>query len=520
MDRRAALELEALHEISKVLWLGTDLNKAFTSTLTILGLTLEMENGTLSLFDPVTGEVFVEAAPEMSDDERILGRLRPGEGIIGRIFKTGMPMVVPDIGTEPLFLNRTGTWKDLAEDPRAFIGVPVRHARSTLGVLTVDRRLRAGPFSFDRDVRFLGLVAGMAGARVRLQELENPRRREVAEPGERPPRPGLVAAGPRMRQLMDRVELVARSRATVFLRGESGTGKEVVAHAIHDASPRAARPFVAVNCAALPETLVESELFGYEKGAFTGAAAAQKGRFEMADGGTLFLDEVAELSPAAQAKLLRVVQERQFERVGGRRTVTVDVRIVAATNRDVEEAVRSGAFRLDLYHRLSVVMIVLPPLRERREDIPALADHFLRVLGEENGRLVELAPEALDAALRCRWSGNVRQLRNCLERAVVSSSSARIGAADLCLDASGCFLEAVNTPVQIGAPTPAVNTPVPMGAPTPAVDVAALTDERERVRAALETCGHVQAKAARLLGLSERQLAYRIRKYAIPVRRF
>ncbi len=507
MDRRAALELEALHEIGKVLWLGTDLNKAFTSTLTILRLTLEMENGTLSLFDPVTGEVFVEAAPEMSDDERILGRLRPGEGIVGRIFQTGMPMVVPDIGAEPLFLNRTGSWKNLAEEPRAFVGVPVRHGRATLGVLTIDRRIGAGPISFDRDVRFLGLVAGMAGARVRLQELENPRQREAAEPGGRSSRPGLVAVGPRMRQLVERLELVARSRATVFLRGESGTGKEVVAHAVHDMSPRAGRPFVALNCAALPEALVESELFGHEKGAFTGASAAQKGRFELADGGTLFLDEVGELSPATQAKLLRAVQERQFERVGGRKTLTVDVRIVAATNRDLEEAVRSGAFRVDLYHRLSVVTIVLPPLRERREDVPALAEHFLRILGEENGRTVELGPDALDALLRCRWSGNVRQLRNCLERAVVSSRGARLGAAELCLDSSGCLLEDVGgAPVQLGAPAPVPEIPA--------------SDGPERIRVALERCGHVQAKAARLLGLTERQLAYRIRKYAIAVRRF
>src|SRR6266498_3103853 len=181
MDRRAALELEALHEIGKVLWLGTDLNKAFTSALTILGLTLEMENGTLSLFDPVTGEVFVEAAPEMADEERILGRLRPGEGIIGRIFQTGMPMVVPDIAAEPLFLNRTGSWRNLEDDPRAFIGVPITSGRVTVGVLTVDRRYAAGPISFDRDVRFLELVAGMAGARVRLQEFEGARRSAAME---------------------------------------------------------------------------------------------------------------------------------------------------------------------------------------------------------------------------------------------------------------------------------------------------------------------------------------------------
>jgi Nif-specific regulatory protein len=324
-----------------------------------------------------------------------------------------------------------------------------------------------------------------------------------------------------MREVMEQVVRVARSRATVLVRGESGTGKEVIARALHEASPRADRPFVAVNCAALPESLLESELFGHEKGAFTGAASTQKGRFEQADGGTLFLDEVGELSPAAQAKLLRAVQERQFERVGGRRTVTVDVRIVAATNRDLEEAVRSGAFRLDLYHRLSVVTLSLPPLRERTEEIPALAGHFLHELAEEHGQAaVTLAPDGLEVLTRCRWSGNVRQLRNCLERAVVTTTKRRLGAADICRGGSGCLLERVAAPVldeggrgsaQDRPSSPA--TAAPDGASPP-------DDERERVRSALERCGYVQAKAARLLGMSVRQLAYRVRKYGIELERF
>src|SRR5689334_11635613 len=296
MDRRATLELEALHEIGTVLWRGGDINKSFTSTLTILRLVLEMENGTISLFDPVTGEVFVEAAPEMRDDERILGRMRPGEGIVGRIFALGVPIVVPDIAAEPLFLNRTGSWRELTDDPRAFVGVPIRNGRDTLGVLTIDRRLRAAQPRYDRDVRFLTLLAGMLGARVRLDGYESPR--ELAAADEGAPRAtgdvarrGVIVAGRRMREVMDQVERVAQSRATVLLRGESGTGKEVVARALHDASPRAARPFVAVNCAALTDSLLESELFGHEKGAFTGATAAKQGRFELADGGTLFLDE-------------------------------------------------------------------------------------------------------------------------------------------------------------------------------------------------------------------------------------
>jgi Nif-specific regulatory protein len=532
MDRRALLEIEALHEIGSVLFRDGDINKALTSTLTILRLVLEMENGTISLFDPVTGEVFIEAAPEMRDEERILGRLRPGEGVVGRVFALGLPMVVPDIAAEPIFLNRTGSWRDLEEDPRAFVGVPIRHGRETLGVLTIDRRHRAGPPAFDRDVRFLSLVAGMLGARVRVQALEAPRQgadRDDPAPAEPGALLGVIAVSPQMRDIMQRVERVARSRATVLLRGESGTGKEVVARAVHAASPRTERPFVAVNCAALPESLLESELFGHEKGAFTGASAAQKGRFELADGGTLFLDEVGELSPSAQAKLLRVLQERQFDRVGGRRPVTVDVRIVAATNRDLEDAVRCGAFRLDLYHRLSVVTLSLPPLRERIEDIPALAEHLLRALSEENGRPVTLAPDGIEALLRCGWSGNVRQLRNCLERAVVTTGKSRLGASDLCIDPRACLLERVTSPAA-AAPAPLQVLPgasPSTGHPGALVPAAARwgrleadEDERERVRSALERCGYVQAKAARLLGLSVRQLAYRVRKYRIAIERF
>ncbi len=526
MERRGVLEFEALREIGEVLWLGTDINRAFTSILTILRLTLEMENGTLSLFDPVTGEVFVEAAPEMADEERILGRLRPGEGIIGRIFHTGLPMVVPDIAAEPLFLNRTGSWRNLEDDPRAFIGVPIRSGRVTVGVLSVDRRYSAGPIFFDRDVRFLEVVAGMAGARVRLEELESARSAVLeSEPGvPEVARSGVIAVDRRMREVLERVERAARSRATIFIRGESGTGKEVVARAIHEASSRARRPFVAVSCAALPESLLESALFGHEKGAFTGASSTQKGRFEMADGGTLFLDEVGELSLAAQAKLLRVLQERQFERVGGQRTLTVDVRLVAATNRDMEQAVRGGQFRLDLYHRLSVVPVMIPPLRERPEDVPALAEHFLRELSRDNGREVRLAPDALEHLLRCRWSGNVRQLRNCLERAVVSTERTLLTAADVdCAqgDGTSCLLERIGLPEEAGAApaaAPAGGDPVARG-PIPRRAAAPGDDEVERIRQALERCGFVKAKAARLLGMTERQLRYRVRKYGLPVER-
>jgi Nif-specific regulatory protein len=543
--RRADLELEALYEVSRVLASSSDINKAFTTVLSVLRLTLGMENGTVSLLDPVTGEVFVEAAPEMSDDERILGRMRPGEGIIGRIFQTGMAMVVPDIAQEPLFLNRTGSWRRLDEEPRAFLGVPIRDGRVTLGVLTVDRRHGEVPIAFDRDVRFLAVVATMVGARVRLSHLQDPLQRPVRDdepPPAEPSRvPGIVTASARMRVILERVARVAQSRATVLLRGESGTGKEVFARAIHDQSPRAERPFVALNCAAIPESLVESELFGHEKGAFTGAGAAVKGRFEQADGGTLFLDEVGELPPAIQVKLLRVLQERQFERLGGRRPVTVDVRLVAATNRDLEAAVREGSFRLDLYHRLNVVTVALPPLRERPEDVEPLARHFLRVLNEENGRRVVLAPDAVGALRECRWSGNVRQLRNCIERVVVSSGRDLVTREDLpCHDGQGqpgCRIEALGLLEAGGPAAPAASPaalpapaadPGPLAASSPAgpapapaeADGPELAGERERIARALARSGYVQAKAARLLGMTVRQLGYRVRKYGIPLERF
>ncbi|MBI5069347.1 MAG: sigma 54-interacting transcriptional regulator [Deltaproteobacteria bacterium] len=508
--RRAAGAVEAIHDAGRVLSHATDLSKAMNSVLLVLRSHLGLENGTVALFDPVTGEVFVEAAPEMLDEERIQGRLRPGEGVLGRVFATGLPAAIPDLGEEPAFLNRTGSWRDLAADRRALYAVPLRDGRATLGVLTAERRWAGGPFSFDADLKVLHIVGGMLAARIRLHQLENPVERARADaPPVLPERErfrGVVGGSAAWRSVLDTVAQVAPSRATVLLRGESGTGKEVVARALHDAGPRASRPFVAVNCAALPEALLESELFGHERGAFTGASQARAGRFELADGGTLFLDEVGELPVAAQVKLLRALQERQFERVGGRRTHTVDVRLVAATNRDLEAAVEAGTFRLDLYHRLQVVEIVLPPLRERREDVLPLARHFLSELEEEHGRRLTLAPSAEALLAAQPWPGNVRQLRNALERAVVSLTCDRAEASDLAWLAMEARLA---TPV----PRPEPGEPPPQEPPLDA-------GEPARVREALVRAGHVQARAARILGMTVRQLRYRIAKYGIPVERF
>jgi Nif-specific regulatory protein len=383
-------------------------------------------------------------------------------------------------------------------------------------VLTAERSWGEGTFSFELDRQLLSVVAGLLAVRIRLGLVESPAHRAGAEPHDHPllgPQPdrfrGVVGVSPAWRAVLDVVAKVAPSRATVLLRGESGTGKEVVARALHDESPRAERPFVAVNCAALPETLLESALFGHERGAYTGAHQAQPGRFEVADGGTLFLDEVGELTVGAQVKLLRAIQERQFERVGGRRTITVDVRLVAATNRDLEAAVKAGQFRLDLYHRLQVVELVLPPLRARPEDIPLLARHFLAQLAEEHGRQPSFDPGVLEGLSRAGWPGNVRQLRNVLERIVVSHPSERLTAADL-----GRYLQAQGPAVAYDP------GPVPPLDPPPEDDLPAPPGEQEAILQALGRAGHVQARAARLLGMTVRQLRYRIAKYGIEVERF
>jgi transcriptional regulator with PAS, ATPase and Fis domain len=308
---------------------------------------------------------------------------------------------------------------------------------------------------------------------------------------------GIIGESGRMQEVLALVKRVAPSDATVLIRGESGTGKELIARAIHYNSPRAGGPLVTLNCAALPEQLLESELFGHEKGAFTGAASQRKGRFELADGGSIFLDEIGDLSPALQVKLLRVLQERQFERLGGSRTLHVDVRILAATHRDLEAAMRADTFREDLYYRLNVVAITVPPLRERREDIPPLLDHFLRKFAEKNRRSVTgLTAAARDALLRYDYPGNVRELENLVERAVLLSRGPVIDLEDL--------------PVTLRPGERGPGAPLAQGLPEVLADI-----ERQAIRSALERSGGVQTKAADELGISERVLRYKLRKYGL-----
>jgi Nif-specific regulatory protein len=355
-----------------------------------------------------------------------------------------------------------------------------------------------------------------------------------------------------MQRVFVEVQQAAPSRATVLLRGESGTGKEAIARSIHFLSPRKDAPFIKVNCAALTESLLESELFGHEKGAFTGAAGERKGRFELAHGGTLFLDEIGDVSPAFQAKLLRVLQEREFERVGGSKPVKVDVRLICATNRDLEKMVQRGEYRADLYYRINVVSIFLPPLRERRDDIPALVAHFIDRYNKENRRNLKIMPEAMKVLTSCYWPGNVRELENCIERTATMVQGEFIRDIafpckhNRCLTQTLHFLDKADAVAPVAAPAelpmpalPPRREPVTAGAaadddgvtrigptshlpPSPASQSAAEPPqgERERLIWAMEQCGWVQAKAARLLRVTPRQLGYALQKNRIEVRKF
>jgi Nif-specific regulatory protein len=352
-------------------------------------------------------------------------------------------------------------------------------------------------------------VGSMIGQAVRVHKLIEGERRRLLDENtklrqelqERYDLHNIVGSSRTMQQVYEQVAQVAGTTTTVLIRGESGTGKELVAHAVHYSSPRAKKPFVKVSCGALPESLIESELFGYEPGAFTDARSQKKGRFELAHGGTLFLDEVGELSGSTQVKLLRVLQEREFERLGGVQVVKVNVRVVAATNKDLEAAVKEGTFREDLYYRLNVFSVYMPPLRERKPDIPLLADHFVEKYAAAHGKDVRrIATTAIDMLMSYHWPGNVRELENCIERAV--------------LVCEGGVIHAHHLP-------PTLQTAEVSGTlPRRSLDEALASYEKDLIIDALKSARGNKAKAARLLDSTERIVAYSVRKHGIDTARF
>jgi Nif-specific regulatory protein len=428
---RAELELSLLNEISRVLGSTLDLHSVFDQTMRVLADRLGMERGSLVLLDETTGKLHTETAIGLTPEEIHRGQYEIGEGITGSVVKAGASIVVPDIGRDDRFLNRTRARNVVPGIQTSFICVPIKTEGRTVGALSVDKRFLDDE-ALRSDQRLMEIVGSFIAQALKINEIVAREREEwqeekrsiTANLRSKYKFDNIIGSAPAMLDVFDTIAQVASSRATCLLLGETGTGKELIAKAIHYNSNRAEKPFIRVNCGALTGTLLESELFGHVKGSFTGAIKDKMGRFEAANGGTLFLDEIGTIDTGLQVKLLRVLQEREFERVGDNRTLKVDVRIIAATNLNLQEEVHKGKFREDLFYRLNVVTISLPALRSRREDIPRLIDFFLDKFNDENAKqLRKISKEMLNVFVRYPWPGNVRELENAIERAVVLSRS-------------------------------------------------------------------------------------------------
>ncbi|WP_018097516.1 nif-specific transcriptional activator NifA [Sinorhizobium meliloti] len=554
--------VSGIYQISKVLNAPTRLEITLTNVVNILSSMQGMRHGAIVILEDGTEPEIIATAGSTPSPQSGGGRVI-SQAAIDEIVATGAPVVIEDASTSELFQGDL-TSSSGGTIPGAFIGVPVKAERKILGTLSIVRVSDdATDLTYDEDVGFLTMVANLVGQSISLHRAfgldrqrftQEQRRGERSADGKRNDVGGrlpakidwIVGESAAVKEVLATVSAVAPTNTTVLLRGESGTGKEAFAQAIHELSPRRTKSFIKLNCAALPETVLESELFGHEKGAFTGAISQRAGRFELANGGTLLLDEIGEISPVFQAKLLRVLQEGELERVGGTRTLKVDVRLICATNKNLEMAVANGEFRADLYYRINVVPIVLPPLRDRPGDISRLAKVFLKRFNKENGRELTFAPSALDLVSQCRFPGNVRELENCVRRTATLAQSGTIGPLDFACKNSQCLSallwkganggsigdnaidELRDSTMSAGAPFAARRAGASGEVSSKACDPndpaclasASRLTERERLIDAMEKSGWVQAKAARLLGLTPRQVGYALRRHQIEVKKF
>ena len=527
------LLLAALYAVSRVLSRSLAFNDSLRDVLRVLHDEAGLRCGMISVVHPESGNLTTHALHNPDGPGLVDVQYQPGEGILGVMLEKPRTVKLARVADEPRFLNRLGIYQ--SELP--FIAVPIKVGGNLQGVLAVQPELPEDGL-LDERAQFVEMVANLIGQSLRLALEVAQEKSTLVEERDLLRRTvrhqfgfdSMVGRSAVMRRVFDQARMVAKWNTTVLIRGETGTGKELIANAIHYNSPRARNALIRLNCAALPENLLESELFGHERGAFTGAVESRKGRFEQAHGGTLFLDEIGEVSAPFQAKLLRILQEGEFERVGGSKTIKVDVRIIAATHRDLETAVDMGDFREDLFYRLNVMPIFLPPLRERIEDIPEIARHLLGKIGNDQKRKLTLTDMAQRRLANHEWPGNVRELENCLERAAVLSEDGhidvdlirfpsarervspkpqRLGSASA---SQGEFTRAAVNPVAHGNSTAHASAEVDIDDPN--------LSEKERVITALEQAGWVQAKAARILGMTPRQIAYRIQTLNIEVKQF
>ncbi len=497
------IQLQLLYEITKAITDSFDLRESLSDVLAKLKDKLGMIRSAITIFDPVTETIRIEYSHGLPEEATRKVFYKIGEGVTGTVVKTGEPVIVPRIDRDPQFLNKTKSRPEMHKEKISFICVPIKLSNNVIGTLSVDIPYK-GAESLKRNVRLLNIVASIIAQAVQLTRAieeeknllldENIQLRTELQ--RRYHIDGIVGNSSKMQEVLELVRQVASSNTTVLISGETGTGKELIAHAIHYNSPRSKKPFVKINCAALPETLLESELFGYEKGAFTGATRSRKGRFHQADGGTIFLDEIGDMPLPLQAKLLRVLQFKEFEPLGSNNTCKVDVRVLAATSKNLENEVSAQRFREDLYYRINVFPIFIPPLRERKDDIILLADFFLEKYSKENGKQIRrISTPAIDMLISYHWPGNVRELESCIERAV--------------LVCSGDVIRSEHLP-------PSLQTAMEPGNISGLTLPGAVENlEREMILEALKSSRGHQGRAAKMLGLTLRMLGYKIKKYNI-----
>lgn len=501
-------ETTLLYEISNALNEHLDLRKSLYKVLDILSTSVGMIRGTITILDPLRNEIFIEVAHGISHSAVSRVKYKVGEGITGRVIESGKALAIPKISAEPDFLNRTASRKSRGDQELSFICIPIQKGNQVIGALSVDRPYDP-QYNLDEGKKLMSVVATMVAQHVinletirlekeQLRE-ENLRLRKELENKYRIT--NIIGNSNKMREVFQMISQVSKSNATVLIRGESGTGKELAANSIHYNSPRAKNSFVKVNCAALPSNLIESELFGHEKGAFTGAIRQKPGKFEIANKGSIFLDEIGSISLDVQASLLRVLQEKEFERVGGHKSIKTDVRVIAATNKNLEEAVEQGNFREDLYYRLNVFPIYMPPLRERKTDILLLADHFLEKYARENSKEIRrFSTPAIDMLMNYHWPGNVRELENCIERAVL-----------LCEEG---VVHSYHLP-------PTLQTGVESNTlPELSLEEAVANLEREMIIDALKNSRGNITQASDLLKTTVRKFAYKAKKYGVDYRNY
>ena len=501
-------EIECLYEITKAIHATLDLRKSLYKVLDILADNLGMNRSSITLLNPETSEIHIEVAHGISSAEKTRGRYKLGEGITGRVVASGRPMAIPQINEEPLFLDRTRARSRIDKSKISFLCVPIKEGRRIIGALSADRSSEE-VYSLDEDVRLFTVISSLIAQKVALLESINREQDQLREENVRLKRElnkrysftNIIGNSRKMQEVFYLITQVAKSNANVLLLGESGTGKELVANAIHYNSLRSTKPFIKVNCAALPATLIEAELFGHEKGAFTGAIRQKAGKFELANGGTIFLDEIGSLVIESQGKLLRVLQEKELERLGSTKTTNVNIRLIAASNKDLSKAVESGTFREDLFYRLNVYPIYLPPLREREADILLLADYFLEKYAREYRKDIKrISTPAIEAFTQYHWPGNVRELENCMERAVL-----------LCDDQ---VIHSYHLP-------PTLQTAQDTGTEqSQSFKDAVERFERELLIDALKSSRGNMRKAAKALKTTERVYGYKVIKYAIDLKQY